>query len=200
MINVMRYGVRYLARQQRRKRRARAFLSITRLILEEVAAFGESALDAFFPAKYPEARLWRSLLGLDKAYRFKRESFISLLWRLQAQGLVERSPRSKDNAWRLTALGWSRLDGERDAKIFRPRPDGVRRLVIFDIPERQRKKRDAMRYELAATGFRQLQKSVWIGEHPLPQEFIELVEALDIRRYVNFFSIRDEGTLGGSKS
>lgn len=192
----MRYGVRYLVARRRRELRTKTLLSMTRLILEELAAFGEATLSAFFPAKYPQARLWRSLLDLDKKYRFKRESFSTLLWRLRAQGLVERSLRAKGTRWRLTSGGWSRLRAEHGATSARS--DGIRRLVIFDIPEQERKKRDILRYELAAAGYTQLQKSVWSGECPLPREFVELIETLGVRRYLHIFSVRDSGTLGRS--
>ncbi|MDP3727511.1 MAG: hypothetical protein Q8R35_02630, partial [bacterium] len=66
-------------------------VTLTRVILEKLSELGEAALDSFFPAKYPEARLWRQLLGLDRRYRFRRETFSALLSRLQAAGLVARS-------------------------------------------------------------------------------------------------------------
>ncbi len=75
------------------------------------------------------------------------------------------------------------------------RPDGVERLVIFDIPEKERRKRDAIRLELAAAGYRQLQKSVWHGNKPLPEDFLELVDALELRSRLRVFSVREKGTL-----
>lgn len=167
--------------------------TLTRLILEHLAEFGEAMLDAFFPAKYPEARLWRGLLGLDDRYRFRRETFSTILARLQVQGLVERIGRRGESRWRLTAHGRGALRERRRGN--RNRPDGVRRLVIFDIPERERKKRDAIRTDLLAAGYRQLQKSVWHGDRPLPKSFLELVGAIGVRRCVHIFSVRDAGTL-----
>src|SRR3989344_6891953 len=79
--------------------------TLSRLILECLAEFGEVALSSFFPAKYPEARIWRALLGLDERYRFRRESFSTLLWRLKIQGLVARSGRKRESRWRLTGEG-----------------------------------------------------------------------------------------------
>ena len=168
-------------------------LTLTRLILEHLAEFGGGMLDAFFPAKYPEARLWRGLLGLDARHRFRRETFSTILARLRTQGLVERIGRRGESRWRLTAHGRGALRERRRGN--RNRPDGVRRLVIFDIPERERKKRDAIRADLLAAGYQQLQKSVWHGEQPLPKSFLELVDAIGLRRCVHVFSVRDAGTL-----
>ena len=168
-------------------------VTLTRLILECLAELGATTLDAFFPAKYPEARIWRALLGLDQRYRFERKSFSSLLSRLRAEGLVARSGSKHESQWRLTAAGKEFLAEEGLAGARRP--DGIRRVVAFDVPERERKKRDAIRAELISAGFSQLQKSVWIGDRPLPQDFLEFVGALGLRSCVHIFSVRESGTL-----
>ncbi|OGF64281.1 hypothetical protein A2661_00880 [Candidatus Giovannonibacteria bacterium RIFCSPHIGHO2_01_FULL_45_24] len=69
------------------------------------------------------------------------------------------------------------------------------RLVIFDVPERERKKRLWLRLELLACGYKILQKSVWVGYCPLPQEFFEALEYLDLRRHIHIFSVNSAGTL-----
>ena len=46
-------------------------------------------------------------------------------------------------------------------------------IVIFDIPEIRKNKRNWLRGDLMALGFMQLQKSVWFGPAPLPKKFIE---------------------------
>lgn len=167
--------------------------TLTRLILEKLVEGGELILDSFFPAKYPEARLWRTLLGVGSRYRFKRETFSSLLSRLQSQGLIARSGARRKSTWRLTKRGAAHVASLMPQEGTRP--DGIRRLVVFDIPERDRKKRRAIRSELVVAGFVPLQKSVWYGERPLPPEFLGLVDALHLERCVHVFSVRREGTL-----
>lgn len=167
--------------------------SLTRLILEKIAEGGEVLLDSFFPAKYPEARMWRKLLGLDPSYEFKRPTFITILSQLKAQGLVKKVPKQGRLCWRLTPQGHAALTAEQHGATLHP--DGKKRLVCFDIPERDRAKRQWLRGELMACGYRQLQKSVWIGETPLPQEFIEALDALELRGRVHLLRVESEGTL-----
>ncbi|MDP3766999.1 MAG: hypothetical protein Q8S13_03210, partial [Dehalococcoidia bacterium] len=93
-------------------------------------------------------------------------------------------------SWRLTSVGSTYLERSASGNT-----DGVRRIVVFDIPERERKKRDTLRLELMAAGFMPLQKSVWCGGRPLPQDFLELIDALRLRPYVHVFSVRASGTL-----
>lgn len=180
--------------QWRRQKRRQRMVTITRLILEKLAEIGEGTVGSFFPAKYPEARLWRELLGFSPSYHFKRETFSSLLSRLHAQGLVERSGSRPKSLWRMTRLGSSYVKKRRDGAMTQ-KPDGRRRLVIFDIPEKERAKRHAIRTELIAGGFVPLQKSVWYGERKLPSDFIALVGELRLKPHIHIFSVEKEGTL-----
>ncbi len=63
------------------------------------------------------------------------------------------------------------------------------RIVIFDIPERKRRHmRDAMRQKLQATGFYQLQKSVWVHPYPCEKEIQLLCEVFGINPFVNIIT------------
>ena len=57
--------------------------------------------------------------------------------------------------------------------------DGKWRVVIFDVHEKQRKKRDRLRAELATVGFRRLQDSVWI--YPFDCEEMLALLKLDVK-------------------
>ncbi|MBI3442462.1 MAG: hypothetical protein HY007_01740 [Candidatus Sungbacteria bacterium] len=166
------------------------------LVLEKLAELGEGTLDAFFPENYPYAAVWRPLLGLDKRKKkITRRDMSSVLWRLQMQGLVERSGSARKSSWRLTPEGKSLYAGQKEREQERREKDGITRLVIFDIPERERRKRDVVRAELIECNFRQLQKSVWIGECPLPKSFIALVDDFNLGGKLHIFSIRERGTI-----
>ena len=189
-----------LARRARRRVLLRRAHSLTKLILEKLAELGQGTLDAFFPAKYPEARMWRALLGLDPRYEFSPRTFSAILSRLRTQGLVARQGTSRKTRWALTPAGRAALNREEsDSQKYAglPPPDRTPRLVIFDIPERERAKRDAIRRELVACDYRPLQKSVWLGYRPLPEDFLELLDALNLRRYLHLVTIRDLGTVDG---
>ena len=62
--------------------------------------------------------------------------------------------------------------------------DGKWRVVIFDVPERRRKVRDALRYHLRQLGFFELQKSVFVHPYPCTDEIDFLVEGYHIRSHV----------------
>lgn len=172
--------------------------SISEFILARIAEVGEGMLDAFLPRKYPEAQLTRHILGLDSSHYPSRRTFSTILSRLKKDGLVERLGQTRSAQWHLTDKGKQHLEEghmafSNHAEIRKE--DGVGRLVIFDIPEQERKKRDRIRYELVCANFQQLQKSVWIGYCPLPQDFLLLLDEFHLKGKVHIFSIRNEGTI-----
>lgn len=173
--------------------------SVARIILEKLQELGEGTLDAFFPKNYAYTAIWRPLLGLDKPRKITRHAISMNLSRLRREGLVERLGTGRKSRWQLTTKGRKSL-AKHPKHLESPSlpKDGIMRLVIFDIPERERRKRDIIRAELLWCKFRQLQKSVWIGEYPLPEDFISLVDNLHLARNVHIFSIREEGTLRSS--
>ncbi len=60
------------------------------------------------------------------------------------------------------------------------------RVVLFDIPEKIKKIREAMRYHLKNFGFYEFQKSVFVHPYDCKDEVDYLIEFYDIRRFVRF--------------
>lgn len=60
------------------------------------------------------------------------------------------------------------------------------RVVIFDIPEKLRKGRDALRERLKALGFYELQKSVFVFPYECKDEIDFLIELFNLRKYVRY--------------
>ncbi len=67
--------------------------------------------------------------------------------------------------------------------------DGKLRIVIFDIPEKKKYWREAMRRELSLMQFKQLQRSVYVGKHPLPESFCKEIEEAGLGQYIFIFTV-----------
>lgn len=160
-------------------------------ILKTVCEVGSITIDSFFPAKYPQAKLGRKIFDIDPAHEFNRATFSAILWRLRKQGLIER----KQNKWLPTALGKKSAEKTKFNRFPIAKKDGIARLVIFDIREKERQKRVWLRLELIANDYKLLQKSVWIGYRPLSKGFFETLEDLGLLNSVHIFSINQTGTL-----
>jgi DNA-binding transcriptional regulator PaaX len=168
-------------------------MELKRLILEKIEEFGEVMLDGFFPAKYPEARLWRELLGGRRSYKFSRPTFSAILSQLRSEGFIERKGTKKKAVWSITKNGLRKLHEEQQEVHIQK--DGIPRIVSFDIPEPERKKRRWIREALFERGYKPLQKSVWIGFSPLPKNFFEDLDLLTLRDHIHIFSIGKMGTI-----
>jgi len=53
-------------------------------------------------------------------------------------------------------------------------------LLIYDIPEEQKKERDWFRRHLVKFGYMMIQKSVWVGPSPLPKDFLNYLKEIKI--------------------
>jgi len=60
------------------------------------------------------------------------------------------------------------------------------RIVMFDIPERLKKIRDTLRYQLRRLGFIELQRSVFVFPFECRDEIEYIIEFYDIRKHVRF--------------
>ena len=68
--------------------------------------------------------------------------------------------------------------------------DGEWRIVIFDIPERFKKAREALRKKLKDLGFIKLQESVFVLPYECEDEINFIVEVFLIRPFVRFVRVK----------
>lgn len=71
-------------------------------------------------------------------------------------------------------------------QILKQKWDGKWRMVIFDIPEKLRYVRDALREKLLNIGFHEIQKSVLVCPYECKNEIDFLIEFWQIRKYVRY--------------
>ena len=64
--------------------------------------------------------------------------------------------------------------------------DGKWRTVIFDIPEKLKSARNALRDKLKEVGFHELQKSVFVFPYECKDEIDFIIEFFNLRQYVRY--------------
>ena len=118
----------------------------------------------------------------------------STLNRLKKSGLINY----KDNKWTLSIEGKEFLSTktERLENFYfskeKPRKSRKKEMIlIFDIPEKNRRYRDWLRDELIGFGFEPIQKSVWFGP-ALPEKFINFLFERKILKYTRFFRVSEK--------
>jgi len=117
------------------------------------------------------------------------------LFNLTKEKLVEISYNKKgEEIIKITGDGEKRVlkYTYNDIKIPVPKKwDKLWRLVIFDIPEAQRRARDALTSKLRELGFYPLQKSVFIFPYECRNEIDFVCEHFKVREYVNYFLVKE---------
>ena len=71
-----------------------------------------------------------------------------------------------------------------------PKWDGEWRIVIFDIPDRFKKAREALRNKLKDLGFLKLQESVFVFPYECEDEINFITEVFLVRPFVRFMRVK----------
>lgn len=130
------------------------------------------------------------------------DKFYTLLNYLKRNGFVSKKKTSKNAEWVITPKGKEKLISPnikesleiKPLKLGKTQKDDLK-VIVFDIPETYRKIRNWLRISLINFGFRKLQKSVWIGDNLLPEDFFNALKRLKILKFVHIFSIKDSGSI-----
>jgi phenylacetic acid degradation operon negative regulatory protein len=116
-------------------------------------------------------------------YKIKRR-----LLGLTRDGYFDISEKNNKSFFRLTSKGLSLIELLKFS-AGKLKWDRKWRVLIFDIPEEERYKRNVLRIKLLEFGFKRLQESVWITPHPLPGSFDEVVKGLRVRPYLYVMTV-----------
>lgn len=189
---------------------AERILAHLQTITEETVDLLDAMLSSY-PTSYRKLR--RGLLR--SAPKFKadwalwyreRQHFYTTLNRLRKSGLIEATKRSKTHRslWRITRKGKEKLGVLKKRKknpLITPHGSTESSaaslvLVIFDIPEQERRKRYWLRETLKTLKFQMLQRSVWIGKNKLPIELLHNLRKYRILRHVHVLTVNKRGTVG----
>ena len=98
---------------------------------------------------------------LEKISRRRKQSIRNVYYKAIKSGLIEYGA---DKIPRLTTKGQSKLQRYQPKKLA-----GGQLMVVFDIPENERAKRQRLRTVLREFKFEQIQKSVWVSQYDCEQ-------------------------------
>jgi hypothetical protein len=137
---------------------------------------------------------------LSKKCRAKRsEGFIKSLYYLNRKRLVSITEKEGQQILTLSEDGKKRVFRFNLDQIAVKKPrrwDGYWRIIIFDIPERKKQGREALRSKLKQLGFHPLQKSCFIHPFDCKSEIDFISEIFEVSPYVNFIVAKEiEGAM-----
>lgn len=129
------------------------------------------------------------LTGYDK--RQKQREYQRIVAYMKKQKLLKLNPRD-GNGLVLTEKGLKRAKKAilTYKEIDTSQPwDNKWRIVLFDIPEHYRTKRDKFTRGLKVLGLYQLQKSTWLHPYPCRSEISALAVDIAVDSYITFLEV-----------
>jgi len=166
--------------------------SIYLLVAIQEAGYGASRKK--IERKIEEVRSRGFLHNHPRDFERKRRNFYSMLSKLKKDGIIDKNGAK----WIVTAKGKARLRGATDSlpsKKYKTGNDATLKIVIFDIPEAERAKRDWLRSQLRNIGFQIIQRSVWAGKKKIPEAFLKDLRDMRILEYIEIFTVTKGGSI-----
>ena len=82
-------------------------------------------------------------------------------------------------------------EGRKMLSRARPDRDGVWKLVIFDIPEKQKYVRTVLRAKLKSLHFKKWQNSIWVSPYKLDEEIENELKQLSKKFFIRLIKTTD---------
>lgn len=137
-----------------------------------------------------------SLIKLLGNFDLSEQSVRSAVSRMCRAGILKVRHSGVRSYYSLTEEGYSLL-AKGTQRIFVRRNnqwDGSWNIVIYSIPERERKARDRLRLELGWMGYGALGEATWISPYDRTREVKNLLQRLNIEEYVHIFNAQHQGS------
>jgi phenylacetic acid degradation operon negative regulatory protein len=146
--------------------------------------------------RHRDGEAWTgSLIELLGLFGLSEQAVRSTLSRMSQKGWLESRRIGRYSFYSQTPRFLELLE-EGARRIFQPRRDpwdGRWHLLIYTIPESKRHLRRRLRERLLWLGFGSLNQATWISPRDLQPEVEQVVDALDVRPYVEFFAAEHQG-------
>jgi DNA-binding transcriptional regulator PaaX len=97
------------------------------------------------------------------------------------EGELKQLPNKR---YRLTPLGVARVLPIVNRSLT---TDGQIRIIVFDVPESERRRRDRFRRHIKLLGFKQHQKSVWVSRYNCEDWLTAIIDYHQVGNYVSLY-------------
>jgi CRISPR-associated endonuclease Cas2 len=135
-----------------------------------------------------------------REYLEEREKLSKLIYKLKREGFILEDKKNKKLI--LTKKGKLKLrflKNKRSVEETKSNESNQKDkdviVIIYDVPESEYKRRHQLRNLLVNAGFSFVQKSVWIKQGKITEDFINFLKDLEVLHYVQIFKITQKGTI-----
>ena len=166
------------------------------------AAFLSSTKSNYLPLRNFSPHDHKTAIGQWREELREKQKIYGLINHLKLSGLISVAELDDRRIIKITGLGRKKIDllkkdrgNSIPVKKYKTQQSEDILIVGFDIPEKEKRKRNWLRAILKNLGFSMLQKSVWVGKVKLPEEFLSDLGELKILPYLEIFSVGKKGTI-----
>jgi len=183
--------------------------------LGDTAASSATLLEVFLSSRYGASagRMGREFerkqrehrsIALQRARELKEHQlFYNLVRYLKQDDLIREEVRNRKKFLAITQKGLEKFkslvtrkkNALPPAVYLHEEKSSALTIVMFDVPEKERRKRAWLRAALRNIGCAPVQKSVWMGKIKIPKEFLEDLKRLHLVECVEMFEITKAGSL-----
>lgn len=130
-------------------------------------------------------------------YRLKRwgRPARGVLSKLKNLGYIEKIIKDKNTFYIITPKGEEYADSVLSVLKKSPKWDKKWRLVMFEIPEKNRALRDKLRRALSGLGLGILQSSVWVSPQDVQKQIEEIDKKLSLGFQMKYFEVASKPNL-----
>jgi DNA-binding transcriptional regulator PaaX len=135
-----------------------------------------------------------------REYLKEREKLSKLIYKLKREGFILEDKNNKKLI--LTKKGKLKLRFLKNKRSVEETKNNESNqkdkdviVIIYDVPENEHKKRHQLRNLLVNAGFNFVQKSVWIKQGKIKEDFINFLRDLEVLHYTKIFKITQKGTI-----
>ena len=130
-----------------------------------------------------------NLFGIPKFKNYSKNSLSGTLSYIRKTGLIERN----ESSITITPKGQRYIKRKIDSLkqfYFKFEKDAPKNLIVmFDVPETKKAEREWLRWHLKKFNYVMIQKSVWVGPSPLPEEFLAYIKKIGIKESLKTFKL-----------
>jgi CRISPR-associated endonuclease Cas2 len=130
-----------------------------------------------------------NLFGVHRPNPYKKSTINNTVSRLHRLQLIQK----EDGVWKITEKGKKFIEKDREQLPHFKSPFKYKApknfIVMFDISEDRNLERDWLRRQLKKFDYIMIQRSVWVGPSPLPDEFRNLVKKIKLDSCIKTFKL-----------
>jgi len=149
-----------------------------------------SILEEFLKPQFKYKGMSVNMFGLPSfRVKYSKNTFSNEFSRLKRENFIE-----KDGEYlRITKKGQDYVKKRQNSlSVFLfsfPKDSPKNLLVMYNIPEGKKAEREWFRFHLKKFDYEMIQRSVWVGPSPLPEDFLNYLKEIKLKSCIKTFKL-----------